>query len=63
VIQLRLDAELAQKVVKKASQYGGMSVVIRALLRRWVEDDILSAEDIVREVGSARRGRRPKDSK
>jgi hypothetical protein len=37
-----------------------MSIVIRALLRRWVEEDILSAEDIVREVSSARRGRPPK---
>ena len=62
VIQVRLDDELAKTVAEKANQYGGMSVVIRALLRRWVKDDIISASEIVREYATARRGRKPRKS-
>ncbi len=61
VIQIRLDDDLARAVAEKAAQYGGMSPVIRALLRRWVKEDLIGPEDIVREFASARRGRRPKD--
>lgn len=62
LIQIRLDDDLARQVAEKADQYGGMSPVIRALLRRWVKEDIVDAEDIVKEYASARRGRPPKES-
>lgn len=59
-IQIRLDDDLAKAVAEKANQYGGMSVVIRALLRRWLKDDIITPAEIVREYAGARRGRKPR---
>jgi hypothetical protein len=55
---VRLDAELAEKVREKASRFGGTSAVIRALLRRWVEQDIVSADDVLAEIGRGQQPRR-----
>jgi hypothetical protein len=50
-ILVRLDTELAEQVRLKASRMGGAPAVIRALLRRWVEEDIVSAEQVLAETG------------
>lgn len=47
--QMRLDAELAGQAREKAAQFGGMAPVIRALLRRWLKEELVSFEDIARE--------------
>jgi hypothetical protein len=51
--QIRLDAELAEQARDKAAQLGGLAPVIRALLRRWVKDDLITFEDIARELPRA----------
>ncbi len=48
-LQIRMDDDLARQAMKKALRYGGLSAVVRALIRRWVEDDIISDDDIIRE--------------
>ena len=49
-IKIRLDADLAAKAKKKALRYGGLSAVIRAFLRAWVErGGMVSEDDIARE--------------
>ena len=50
-ILVRLDSELATKVREKASRYGSPSAVVRALLRRWVQRDDLTADEVLAEVG------------
>jgi hypothetical protein len=57
-IQVRLDPELASEFVVKASEYGGASVVVRALIRRWLENEkIISAQDALAEISRAPRRR------
>ncbi len=51
--QIRLDAELADQAKKKAAEFGGLAPVIRALLRRWVQEELVSFEDIARELPRA----------
>jgi Arc/MetJ-type ribon-helix-helix transcriptional regulator len=58
-LQIRLDAELADRVAAKARRYGGASAVVRALLRRWVEQDIVTVDDVLAEVNRAQQ-RRPR---
>jgi len=53
LLQVRLDADLAEQVRDKAQRYGGASAVIRALLRRWVKQDIVSADEVLAEVNRA----------
>lgn len=49
-IRIRLDADLAAKAKKKALRYGGLSAVVRAFLRAWVERGAMFTEDdIARE--------------
>lgn len=48
-IKVRLDAELASQAKQKAVRYGGLSSVVRALLRAWVERDIIGWDDIALE--------------
>ena len=56
---VRLDPEMAAKVRHKARRYGGASAVIRALLRRWLEQDIVTAADVLAETQRAQE-RRPR---
>jgi Arc/MetJ family transcription regulator len=51
LLQVRIDADLLAEVQKKAERFGGASAVVRALLRRWVEEDIVTAEQVLAEVG------------
>jgi hypothetical protein len=51
--QIRLDAELADQAKAKAAEFGGLAPVIRALLRRWVKEELVSFEDIARELPRA----------
>ena len=51
--QIRLDAELADQAKEKAAEFGGLAPVIRALLRRWVKEELVSVEDILRETPRA----------
>jgi hypothetical protein len=49
--QIRLDADLADKAIDKAAPMGGLSAVVRAMLRRWVESGIeIAQDDVVREL-------------
>lgn len=50
-IEIRVDSELAKRAQQKALRYGGLSAVVRALLRQWVERDAitLTEDDIARE--------------
>lgn len=56
---VRLDPELAEKVREKAGRSGGTSAVIRALLRRWLEQDLVTPDDILAETARAQE-RRPR---
>jgi hypothetical protein len=51
--QIRLDAELADRAKEKAASVGGLAPVIRALLRRWLKEELVSFEDIARELPRA----------
>jgi hypothetical protein len=51
--QIRLDAKLADQAKQKAAKVGGLAPVVRALLRRWVKDDLISFEDIAHELPRA----------
>jgi hypothetical protein len=51
--QIRLDTELAEQAREKAAKSGGLAPVIRALLRRWLQEDLVSFEDIARELPRA----------
>jgi Arc/MetJ-type ribon-helix-helix transcriptional regulator len=48
-IKVKLDSELAAQAKQKALRYGGLSAVVRALLRAWVERDIIEWDDIAVE--------------
>jgi len=49
-LQIRIDVELARRARKKALRYGGLSAVVRALLRAWLErDDLIAWDAIARE--------------
>ncbi len=48
-IKVRLDSELAAQAKLKALRFGGLSPVVRALLRAWVERDIIGWDDIAPE--------------
>jgi hypothetical protein len=52
-LQIRLDAELHRAALKRASEVGSLSAVIRALLRKWLDDGGLTDDDILREMMSA----------
>jgi Arc/MetJ family transcription regulator len=52
-VQIRIDAELAAQVGAKARRYGGLSAVIRALLRRWAREDIITPDEVLAEVSRA----------
>jgi len=60
LLQVRLDAELAEQVKEKSRRFGGASAVVRALLRRWVKQDIISADDVLAEIGRAQQPPRRK---
>jgi hypothetical protein len=57
---VRLDPELARLVKDKAKSRGwSLGSVIRALLRLWSEEDVVSAEDVGQESErSPRRGKK-----
>ena len=48
-IKVRLDSDLVARAKQKALRYGGLSAVVRALLRAWVERDIITWDDIAVE--------------
>jgi hypothetical protein len=52
-LQVRIDAELAALIAQKAQRYGGVSAVVRALLRRWAHEDIVTADDVLAELARA----------
>lgn len=52
-LQVRIDAELAELITEKARRYGGVSAVVRALLRRWAYEDIVTADDVLAELTRA----------
>lgn len=59
LIQIRLDADLAKQAKRKARSHGWkLSSVMRALLRLWVAEDVVSPEDVGAEDIPA--GRKPK---
>ena len=59
-LDVRLDPELARLVKQKAKSRGwALGAVVRSLLRLWVDEDIVSAEDVGRETERApRRGKK-----
>jgi hypothetical protein len=60
-IGLRVDAELFRAAYEKALQYGGLSAVIRAMLRKFVEGTInFDLEDLADENRRAQKGQRSK---
>ncbi len=60
-VQIRLDAALADKAADKAAPLGGLSAVIRAMLRRWVEKGgVISDDDVISELIHAPRRREPR---
>jgi len=63
LLQVRLDSGLAADVRQKSRRYGGASAVVRALLRRWVKEDIISADDVLAEVGRVDQQTRRKPDK
>lgn len=51
VFQIRLDAALAEKAAVKAQPLGGLSAVIRAMLRRWVETGgVITDDEVLQEL-------------
>jgi hypothetical protein len=58
-IKVRIDSALASQAKQKATRYGGLSAVVRALLRAWVERDIIGWDDIA--VENLRAAKRKKD--
>ena len=52
---IRIESDLAETAQRKALQHGGLSAVVRALIRLWVEKDIVSAEEIARANERAKR--------
>ena len=64
-LKIRIDAEMARQAKFKAAAYGGLSVVIRALLRAWLDSGrvTLTAEDILREHNRAPKSPRKKKTK
>lgn len=56
---IRIESELAEAAHRKALQHGGLSAVVRALLRLWVEKNIVTPEEIAR--ANERAPRRSKD--
>jgi hypothetical protein len=59
---IRIDAELYAAAMRKAQQYG-LGPVIRALLRAFVRGDVaLKADDLLAEMTTAPRGRKPRKS-
>jgi hypothetical protein len=61
VFQIRLDAALVEKAQDKAQPLGGLSAVIRAMLRRWVESGgVITDDEILQElIAAPRRPRKP----
>ena len=63
IITLRLDEELYDALNKRAGKFG-LSPILRTLIRAYVRGDVvLSAEDLVREMAVAQRGRKPEKRK
>lgn len=61
-LEIRLDDELAQAAQKKADAHGWtLSSVVRALLGLWVEEGVISPDDVGRQVKRAPRKPKPKD--
>ena len=57
-IKIRIDSALVAQAKQKALRYGGLSAVVRALLRAWVERDIIEWDDIaVENLRAAKRKR------
>lgn len=58
-IKVKLDSDLAARAKQKALRYGGLSAVVRALLRAWIERDIIADDDIaVENLRAAKRSRK-----
>jgi hypothetical protein len=56
VLQIRLDPVLAKEAAEKAQPLGGLSAVIRAMLRRWVESGgVITDNDVLQELVAAPR--------
>jgi hypothetical protein len=52
--QIRLDPQLAEDAAARAASLGGLSAVIRVLLRRWLESgDEIPDDEVLRELVSA----------
>jgi hypothetical protein len=59
MLKARIDPELHEQAQKKAKDMGwSLGSVVRALLRLWVQEDVVSSKDIGEEAGRA-----PKQSK
>jgi hypothetical protein len=54
---IRIETDLAETAQRKALRHGGLSAVVRALIRLWVEKDIVTAEEIAR--ANERASKRP----
>lgn len=63
-INLRLDSELYDQAMGKASGYGGLSAVIRAMLRKFVKgQQNFDIEDLAEENMPASKPRPPRKKK
>jgi len=55
-LDMLIDEELAARAIRKSRQFGSLAAVVRALLRAWVEGQIILHPDaIARENERAKR--------
>lgn len=64
MMRTRIDPELHEAAKKKAQDYGwSFGSVVRALLRLWVQEDVISAKDVGNESERAPKTRKKRQTK
>jgi len=62
-LEIRIDSELAERAKRKAEERGwSLGSVMRALLNLWTDEDVISPEDVGRQIKRAKkRSKKGKD--